>query len=118
MPKSTELKSVGAKTGLVDAGVPVRESASEKDSDLFEGVSPFEHPFSVGREACQTRGDRVGQFPCTRPWGQAHLFIQQTYLGIVGCEVPCRTWEMTEPDSACLALDEFLENSRVWPCGP
>lgn len=48
MPKSTELKSVGAKTGLVDAGVPVRESASEKDSALFEGVSPFEHPFSVG----------------------------------------------------------------------
>ena len=59
-----------------------------------------------------------GPGPCTRPRGQAHLFIQQTYMGIAGCEVLCRAWEMTEPDSACLALDEFLENSRVWPCGP
>lgn len=118
LPKSTELVSVGAKTGLVDAGVPVKESASEKDNDLLEGVSPFEHPFIMGREACQTGGDRVGQFPYTRPWGQAHLFIQQTYMGIAGCEVLCRVWEITEPGSACLALDEFLEKSRVRPSGP
>ena len=84
LPKSTELVSVGAKTGLADAGVLVRESASEKVSDLLEGISPFEHPFSMGREACQTEGDRVGQFPATRPWGQAHLFIQQTYMGVLG----------------------------------
>lgn len=118
MPKSTELVSGGAKTGLGDAEVPVGQSATEKDSELLEGVSPFERPSSMGRQAYRTGGDRVGQLPCTRPLGQAHPFIQQTYVGIAGCEALCRMQETAEAGSALLAQGEFLGSSGVWRSGP
>lgn len=118
MPKSTELVSGGAKTGLGDAEVPVGQSATEKDSEILEGVSPFERPSSVGRQAYGTGGDRVGQLPCTRPLGQAHPFIQQTYTGIAGCEALCRMQERAEAGSALLAQGEFLGSSGVRRSGP
>ena len=118
MPKSSELVSGGAKTGLGDAEVPGGQLASEKDSELLEGVSPFERPSSMGRQAYRTGGDRVGQLPCTRPLAQAHQFIQQTYMGIAGCEALCRMQVMAEAGSALLAQGEFLGSSGVWRSGP
>lgn len=81
----------------------------------LEGVSPFEHPFIMGREACQTGGDR-GPVPPIPGHGVMLICSSSKPMGIAGCEVLCRV-EITEPGSACLALDEFLEKSRgaQWP---
>lgn len=52
--KSTDLINGGAKTCLCDAGaVSLGSLASKKDSELLEGVSPFECLASVGRQVYQ-----------------------------------------------------------------
>ena len=82
LPKSTELVSVGAKTGLADAGVLVRESSSEKVSDLLEGISPFEHPFSWGERLVKQRETEWASF---LPPGHGVKLICSSSKPIWGC---------------------------------
>lgn len=111
LPKSTELVLEPRQVWLTQ--VPVKESASEKTMTPWRSIS-LEHPFIMG-ERLVKQGETEGPVPHTQAMGHALSVHPANHMGIAGCEVLCRVWEITEPGFICLCSGWIFRGRGVRP---